>query len=500
MKKTLLVVIDALNSQTLLPELQRFPTLAGLAELGQLRRQSISIFPSLTPAATSTLVTGGYPSRHNILGFHWYDQDNKQDVYYGDDFWVVAKLGFGEFFEECLKKLNGSRLRLPTLFQMAEGRGMRAASLNYLMFHGDQPHQVEVPLWFSWHPSVEAEQSVSGPKILYFGDMVDSDRERDQESPDRKGGLLGRFGFNDDNTARLLLHLADQDELPDFTLAYFPDHDYHCHKHGPEAGLEQIDEVDQALAAFFERLGGLEQALEDLTVVVTGDHSQSKMRDSEAGIALDQMLADFKVAPPGSWPQECRLKVCPDMRTAQLYFREQQVFSEVLNCLLDDPRVDQVLWRDQQGFQVARGDQRLTFRPGDKANDAYGGGWDFEGDLEVVDASVRDGQIQYGDYPNALERIVGGLDNRDGGQMWVTSQPGYEFMTGDTSIHQSGGSHGSLHRLDSTSPLFVAGFGGSLELPEVTRAVDVAPICLRSLGLEPEFAVGAPRFRPTVRA
>ena len=500
MKKTLLVVIDALNSETLLPELKRFPTLAGLAELGQLREKSISIFPSLTPAATSTLVTGGYPSRHNILGFHWYDQDNQQDVYYGDDFWVVAKLGFGEFFEECLKKLNGTRLRLPTLFQIAERNGMRAASLNYLMFHGDQSHKVEVPLWFSWHPSVEAQQSVSGPQTLYFGDMVDSDRERDQDSPDRKGGLLGRFGFNDQNTARLLLHLADQDELPDFTLAYFPDHDYHCHEHGPEAGLEQVEEVDQALADFFAKLGGMEKALEHLTVVITGDHSQSAMKEEDAGIPLDEMLKDFKVAPSGSWPDDCRLKVCPDMRTAQLYFREKAVLDEVLACLLDDPRVDQVLWRNQGGFQVARGEARLSFRPGDQIGDAYQGRWDFEGDLSAVDASLRDGQLEYGDYPNALERIVGGLDNREGGHLWVTSRPGYEFKTGDTSIHGGGGSHGSLHHLDSTSPLFVAGYPGSLKLPDITRAVDVTPICMGSLGLEPEFAVGAPRFRQTVRA
>ena len=44
-----------------------------------------------------------------------------------------------------------------------------------------------------------------------------------------------------------------------------------------------------------------------------------------------------------------------------------------------------------------------------------------------------------------------------------------------------GGSHGSLHREDSTSPLIVV--GTDLELPESTRLTDVEPLCLALLGL-----------------
>ena len=41
-------------------------------------------------------------------------------AYYGDDFWVIAKKGFGAFIRDCLVRLNGDRLKVPTLFELIE--------------------------------------------------------------------------------------------------------------------------------------------------------------------------------------------------------------------------------------------------------------------------------------------------------------------------------------------------------------------------------------------
>lgn len=490
----LLVIVDALASRIILPALRsgKLPTMAALAQAGVLRERSTSIFPSLTPAATSSIVTGAFPSEHNIIGFHWYDEESDEEVYYGDDFWVVAKSGFGEFFRDCLTRLNNSRLKATTLFQRVEQTGANAASLNFLMFHGDTPHTATVPLWFSWHPDVPREQEVTGPSLLFFGDLVDSSQELDEDAPSRKGGILGRFGFNDSNTAELLLHLTEEPELPAFSVAYFPDNDYRSHEVGPANALEQVIEVDRALGEFLERLGGLEKALEKVCIVISGDHSQSDMveQEEQARIKLDEILSAYSIAEAGSWPEDKQLKVCPDMRCAQIYSRDKspEFLAQLTRVLLTDPRVDQVL--QCEGEHVLISSPRGTLRywiggDGPRAGrDLYGNQWSWEGELAVLDGRLGpDGVIRFETYPNAFERIWGCLANPLGGDLWVTCFPGSEFSIPETSIHLGGGSHGSLHVDDSTSPLIVAGHHAGVIIPEFPRTVDLAPICMQQLGL-----------------
>ena len=131
-KKVILIVVDALASRVLLPALQsgRLPNCKALTEIGVLRPASSAIFPSITPAATASIVTGRYPCHHGILGFHWYNPVAKEVIYYGDDFWMIWHKGFGEFFRDFLVKLNRQRVRTKTLFQKVERAGLRAASLN----------------------------------------------------------------------------------------------------------------------------------------------------------------------------------------------------------------------------------------------------------------------------------------------------------------------------------------------------------------------------------
>ncbi len=490
-KRVLLLIIDALATRTAVPTLKLggLPNLKKLVDHGTWREESISIFPSLTPAATSTIITGKYPYQHEIFGFHWYDRQSGEVAYHGDDFWMVAKTGFAEFFDGCLRKLNTTRLSCDTLYQILEREGRKTACLNFLIYRGDQQHQARIPLWFSWHPDVPFEQTINGPQTLFFGDLVDSLQQMEEDSPERKGGLLGRFGFNDQNTGRLLEHFAREDLFPDFTIAYFPDHDYQAHEKGLEEALPAVQQVDTHLGRFFDHYGGAEEALKKFYVVVTGDHSQSNVvaQKDDPGIDLESLLSEFPIAASGSWDDPHALKICPDMRAAQIYHQNlnEEGLEKLSSALLTDPRVDQVLWRQTDSFEVTTSDRgRLKFKLVDKepqALDSFGNGWKWEGDLRAVDATIENGKLHYDAYPNAFERIVGGLEHDNSGDLWVTARPGYEFTTSDTSIHAGGGSHGSLHRLDSLSPLIVGGVEPDFPLPPQTRLVDVAPLCLRLL-------------------
>jgi len=507
MKKLLLVVIDALASDVMLPAMEQgqLPTMQALAQAGELHPACISVFPSITPAATAAIATGQYPSKHNILGAHWYNPETDDMIYYGYDFWVVWNQGLGKLFDDFLCKLNHQRLQSKTLFQIVEQAGYRAASLNYLIFKGDAEHTAVTPLPLSLVPTIPSYQKVCGPSIMYFGDLVNTKIKPLETSITTPRGFFKRFGFDDSNTAHLLLQLAKNGTMPDFTLAYFPDNDYRSHEVGPQAAVTVLKHIDQQLGQLIAQNGGLEQTLQQLSIVITGDHSQSNtLGPATAGINLDTLLSDFSIAEAGKpWGSDDQLVIGINMRTALIYFRSPtpNQLEQAVTQLLSDNRVDQVIWRardtgqeNKNGFLVATANRgRLHFWPGPggphTATDQYGTRWSWQGQLETVDGQLSDDNtLTFPQYPNALERISEGLNCKNSGHIWVTAKLGYEFLMAGINIHPNGGSHGSLHALDSTSPLLVAGLPAGLSLPEHPRTIDVAPLCLAAMGIQSPIA------------
>lgn len=509
MKKVLLIVIDACTSRVLVPAIEdgTLPNFAALARAGMLDPECVTIFPSITPAATASIVTGCYPYEHGIAGAFWYDTDEERVFFFGDDVWVVLSEGVGKFFEDFLVRLNHDRLRAETLFQTVERAGLRAACLNYFIFRGDTEHKVHMPFLLSLLPGVPFSEIVCGPSMLCLGDFVEN-RDAAGERLETTGGILNTFGLKDEGTAQFLIQLARDRALPDFTLAYFPDYDLRSHKVGPEKGLDALVSLDEKFGEIFAAFGGLEAMLDEVCVVLTADHSQSGVGEDEksAGIHLDEVLAGFPLADAGkAWDADDQLMVCPNMRVAQIYFRRPaaEQFEHVVHQLLTDPRVDQVMWREGllkkggRGYRIATHDRgSLHFWTGADgqtwAVDRQGCHWSWQGNLAVVDARVAsDGVLEFGDYPNAFERIACGLDHEEGGHLWVTAVPDCEFCVPRTEVHTGGGSHGSLHILDSVVPLLLAGAPPGTRLPPNARAVDVAPLCLSILGITPARHVGA---------
>ena len=90
MKKVLLFIIDALSQRVLDPALEenRLPNLRSLRDASEYCGESISVFPSITPAATSSLITGRFPIEHGVSGAYWYLSDEKKVVYFGYYIWV----------------------------------------------------------------------------------------------------------------------------------------------------------------------------------------------------------------------------------------------------------------------------------------------------------------------------------------------------------------------------------------------------------------------------
>ena len=116
-------------------------------------------------------------------------------------------------------------------------------------------------------------------------------------------------------------------------------------------------------------------------------------------------------------------------------------------------------------------------------SDAFGNAWTWSGDCGAVTVQQDGRLIEFADYPNAFERIAGALDLEQSGELWCTAKAGCEFQVPGGDAHLGGASHGALHRLDSLSPVLVAGGGARDALPRHLRLVDVAPLCMQLLGV-----------------
>jgi hypothetical protein len=191
------------------------------------------------------------------------------------------------------------------------------------------------------------------------------------------------------------------------------------------------------------------------------------------------------------------------MRAAQIYVREpERAVEAIASAVLEDARVDQVMWRTAltrpgaEGYTVSTHRGRLEFsRAAGSATgaDVFGGTWTWSGDASAV-ALEQDGTtIEFTDYPNAFERIAGALDLDKSGEIWVTAKAGCEFEVPGGEAHVGGASHGALHKLDSLSPVIVAGGTTRHRLPRHMRLVDIAPLCMQILGIPMRYKVGDPR-------
>ena len=507
--KLLLVVIDGATPLVLAPAVRtgRLPVLQRLADAGTMHEASVTIFPSITPAATTSIITGAYPAEHGIAGASWYDAQRQEVAYYGDDFWVIAREGFGHFVNEFLLRLNGDRLRAPTLFEMAERAGRTAACLNYLVFRGIHPHRVRMPGVMAALPGVPLSETVEGPSVLRLGDFVGAPiagRTRQE-----KGGLLHRFGMDDASTGAMLAELFAAPDRPDLTVAYFADNDYRSHDVGPYAALEVIERVDRMLGTAFDAAGGLDRVLDDTYVLLTSDHGHCDvLGDADrAVIRLDRVLGNFRQAALGRpWQHRDEIMICPNMRAAQIYVREPRPdrLMHIIGDLSAEPRVDQVIWRTSRtrpgtdGYSVASARGRLEFvRAIDRGRagipDGFGGTWDWRGEGAAVGLEAEDGRIEFHQYPNAFERIAGALDLDQSGEIWLTARPGCEFEVPGGKAHLAGASHGALHALDSFSPVILAGGGVGHRLPRDLRSIDLAPLCMDLLGVPMRYRPGMPR-------
>ncbi|WP_182868250.1 alkaline phosphatase family protein [Rhodopirellula sp. JC639] len=501
-KRCVLFVIDALSEPVVRTFLDkaRLPALATLLQQGGSLLPCLSIFPSITPAATCSIATGEYPRCHGIEGACWLDPTGNDAAYFGDDLRLALQEGLQEYLRDFGDRLNFERLQAPLIYEHLFEQGIESACLNYMWFRGPHEHSRTTPLTLRMAAGSLSE-SVRGPKLLKLGDFVHSLPEGVEVSG-MKTGLLGRYGFHDETTIACLMGLAEADALPPFTLAYFPINDDRGHEAGlDEAAATCVERFDEFLADFVEAIGGWDKVGTEYSFVIVGDHGQVQWDESPNVLKLDDLLNEFSIADTGAgFGDDDELLICPNMRAAAIYTATDSagLRDRVIEQLLPHDGIDQVIYQESPGDSISplvvrtRDRGQLTFSRADERStelsqtggDRYGNQWAFRGDLTALDLRLDDDRrLHDGRYPNPLERIEGAFT---GGlsPIWVTADRRFEFAIDGTSTHD-GGSHGSLLLEDSTAAVITSG-DVSLErlpVPAAPRIVDVMDLCLSLLGV-----------------
>lgn len=473
-KPVVLILIDTLMDKSLSEAIQgnRVPAMQFLLNHGQYFPNVVSSFPTMSVTIDSTLLTGVYADQHHVPGLVWYSGEENRMIFYGNGAKEALKIDQLQVFMDSIYQLNQIQLnkKIKTIHEELAEQGKDSASINAVVFRGKTKHTLKVPQSIAKSTRLPELVRITGPKWLSYAALKQLD-------PDnvRNTYLWKKYGMNDEFSAQDIAFLIKQGKLPDFTIAYFPENDTYVHRKGP-SGLKGIEKADQALQDVLNTYDSWEQALKSVTWIVMGDSGQSYVYNDrdESVVDLRPLLNRYRIAKLNQTVRnEDQIVISANERMAYIDTIDSNVqLSDVVKLLQNEAKLDIIATKDDKNVHVTAGksDKLFSYRPGGNYVDEYGQSWTISGDPHLMNISITKNRIKYGKYPDALARLYGAMHSHEGRYVVVTVQPGYELVGESSPTHVGGGSHGSLHELDSLVPLIVS---GTNTRPETLRIVDI---------------------------
>jgi predicted AlkP superfamily pyrophosphatase or phosphodiesterase len=461
-KKLVLVVVDSLKREMLARSIAdgKAPLFGEIVRRGTSVSECVSVFPSVTPAASASITTGARVAEHGVPSINWYHRGESRYVEYGSSWPATRTFGVLRTLKDIVYNMNFEHLSrsTPTVFESLDDAGVRTACTPFLIFRGRTRHELAVQGWMRRvAQAANFHHAVYGPAELFYGELYSS------RSVDCRP-TLARPGTRDAYSGCVGEHLARYD-LFDFLLFSLPDNDHYSHRNGPDATVTSIEWADRNLQRVADGAGGTDAFLEQNAVILMADHSQS---DVHHGLRLMDALSDWDVLRPNDpAPHERELAVSPGGRSAMLYLlgddgpRAARV-QRLVRRLDEIEGVELAAWRRDGEACVRTAGGELRFTPGSSAVDARGWRWEIEGSPSVLEGRLDGDLFSSGTYPDVLGRIWSALEARGGGDVLLSAAPGYEFTDWGGADHVGGGSHGSLRVEDSIVPLVFWGCGPDL--------------------------------------
>lgn len=459
----------------------RAPAFAFLKANGYYVRDSVAVFPTITPAATASLVTGATPDRHGIPGMCWYDRNAQRFVNYGQSPRAAIVEGLSQVVQDVMLNLNSKHLDrdVPTIHEQLDQMGFTTASINFMLFRGPYMHEVDPNLFTKTLFRKRLPERAPGPKEHYFADAITGPAEActkllSSRSADK------RIRATDAWAACVTRELLERDRA-DMILFYMHENDHCSHRDGPSSQVDNLIEADGHLRYVLEAFDSWEQAIEEVGFVVTADHAQSPISDDKDHILdLNEVLSDFKRLAPRRGKEHFDnndLAAAGNGRVGFIYLnetRKERLRAAVVDTLLNTRGIDQVMWREEDRYVVTSGRGSVRFWSDNGMGaivDERDNKWHYEGDLGAVSGVVEEDVIRTPEYPLAFWRIKSALDLDRIGDVVFTNDLTWETKDLAGGDHRGGGDHASLHVQDSMIP-----FLSTLDEPPLhPSTVDVVP-------------------------
>jgi arylsulfatase A-like enzyme len=443
--KVLFWILDGCNIPAFLEVAQKNPDLRTLYEEGYFA-QCVTIFPSITPAAHATLMTGCYPARHRIPAFDWvevtpgYDGSiTKEYVRVMPDFKRYRML-FSEkkAREEFFRSLGDAmalnqRFLSPMVTTVYEARGKDL-------------YTASITEWIHRGADRFISQSVSN--LL---DDLSSKKLIDSRS---MTGLLAAFYKEASYEYGDLIWGSECIQQIDDLMVYWKSGtDTMSHEYGPDS-FQVRKEIDDAVGKLGETIRFYKiYSDQPLYIVITADHSQSVVTAfSDLSDAFRLTLGkNYSVA---GQEQRADLELISNAdiifanndRAALIYTfgpqeKKDAAVKDILLFLKKRADVDLIMYREEGRIMVIQ-------VSGDGSSSLPEDAGTFFAGKEAL-------------YPNAVERLEGLMKGDKWGDVAVSMREGYsmnpEFRPANPGDGIHHGDHAGLNAGDSLVPLLIWG-------------------------------------------
>lgn len=473
-KPVIMLVVDTLLDPPLQEAIRqnRAPAFKFLIENGMYTPDLITAFPAMSVNVDTTLLTGTYCDRHHLPGLAWFSTEENRLINYGTGFREIWKLGLSRSLTDTLFHLNNRHISkdVETIHEYLKEKGKQSASINALIFRGPERQVYDFPGWLTAFLSLPKTQPVKGTGMFAFGILK-------RISPASKNHRLWKnFGFNNHYAVEELIYLIKNKRLPSFTIIYLPELDKRIHKYG-RMDVEGVAQADRFIKRILESFPSWEQALDDCIWITIGDNGQAPIvaDRKQALIDLRKTFSSRRIMKlkKGVQPGD-ELVLAVNQRMAYIYSLNEQTLplSKLSANLAADSRIDVIAWKEGETVKVRSGVRKgeLRFRSGGDYTDPFGQTWELDGEPAILDLTVDEKMISYGDFPDALARVKSSLHSHPGNFLIANAAPGSEFIGESSPKHIGGASHGGLHKYDTLIPMIV---NGTNKMPENPRIVDL---------------------------
>ena len=361
---------------------------------------------------------------------------------YGSSFEATRTLGLIRTLYDIVYDMNMAHLSADaeTVFERLGDAGVRTACTPFLIYRGRRRHEVGLEgVLRRVAMAATFRHAVWGPDELFYGELYAS-----RKVPCKP--TLARPGTRDEYSGCVGRELA-REGLYDFLLFSLPDNDHHSHKHGPEATDESIALADAALGELVDACGGIDRFLRR----PRRDRRRRPLPDGRRPRAQPDRVARVPVAGPrpvGRGRPEPRARGQPE-RTRRIGLRPGG------GRALPQPstrasRRRPASARRRRPLRLARGRRRESARarpggrresgggrggdraqrrraavpPGRRHRRPRGQGWDIDGDLGAIDATLDGTEVSSAAYPDALARVWAALNAPQAGEVVISLAAG----------------------------------------------------------------------------